>query len=179
VPLFVPLLVSVLACGALLGDAVAGKGLRALVWLCFWTYIFIWAGFGLKRSCADSLDRLQHGAGGYAAAAWHESETIKYIRNKNLPKDMPIYSNSADAVYFFLHRPARAVPARRMYNSNKPARSLAELTGAWPPENEVYLLWFTKTTRPHLFSVEELKQAASIQEEAAFPDGVIYRVRKK
>ena len=178
-PLFVPLLVVVLAGGALLGNAAPGRGLLALARLCFWAYIFLWAGFELKRTCADTLDCLQHGAGGYATATWHESETIKYIRNKNPPKDMPIYSNAVDVVYFFLHRTSRVAPAQRMYNSNKPVQSLAELTGAWPPENEVYLLWFKKITRPHLFSVEELKQAASIEEEAAFPDGVIYRARKK
>jgi hypothetical protein len=87
-----------------------------------------------------------------------------------------VYSNGPDALWALAGVNATTVPRKMYYSSTKSINERGDLVGRWPPEDEAWLVWFNKIHRPHLFSVKELEEIASVVEVAHLSDGSIYRV---
>ena len=54
----------------------------------------------------------RHGAGGYTAQIWQESQTLDQLKGMSLAGNTAIYSNRADVIRFCLEIPAHALPGK-------------------------------------------------------------------
>jgi 4-amino-4-deoxy-L-arabinose transferase-like glycosyltransferase len=121
----------------------------------------------------------EDGAGGFQRRSWYESPMLVALLEEFPAPELPIYSNSPDAVYFFLGEPARLSPRRLSPDGVPSAELLRALDGKWPPEEEALLLWFDKQERTYLFAPEELATVVSLEPLADFEDGALYTLQRK
>jgi hypothetical protein len=129
----------------------------------------LWLCYPLAYVARSTVRRFKDGAGGLNTTKWRESGTVAYAK-RVLPVsgEVRMYSNYPDALWFLAGVDAILTPEREKV-------SLSDLKGRWPAGNGALLVWFNTTSRPHLFSIEELKDISNIEEVARFSDGSIHR----
>jgi hypothetical protein len=115
---------------------------------------------------------------GLAGLEWKKSETARYLAAHQAELGAAaIYSNAPDAVYILTELRTIWSPAGVEYNASGPRRDVRKLRGSWPREKEATLAWFSGRKLDALFTVDELRTIASVEEVANLNDGSIFAVR--
>lgn len=114
----------------------------------------------------------------FSSQSWKNSQTIRYVLHSGIP-DGVIYTNAPDALYLLANITGKRSPNKTMYNSPKIVNTLSSLKGVWPEEGKAYLVWLQAFDRKHLFTPDELKTIADVQQIVRLEDGAIYRVTRK
>jgi hypothetical protein len=125
--------------------------------------------YSLVLAALGMVSSLSNGPGGYSTQAWQDSELVQYLRGNSDLADRPIYSNGPDAAYILSGLEASYSPGRERGTAT-PGQ-----TRGWP-ESESYLIWFDRVERGYLFTLEELREMATIRSLARFSDGGVYTV---
>jgi hypothetical protein len=114
---------------------------------------------------------------GYASKAWHNSEIIKKIRN--LPSEIPIFTNLPDAVYILTGRSAFMIPDKvnpesRQTNNNY--LSEIDRMREWLKNKDGVLIYFNTIQRWYLPQENELKEQLQLLLIARETDGSMYKI---
>lgn len=116
----------------------------------------------------------------YNSAIWRESETIKYLsKNELLKQKFEFYSNEPEAVYILTSLKTKRSPAKTFYNSPKPYDLYINPRDDMQMLKNVCLIWFDKSNRDFLFTIEELQKKTVMTEIAHLKDGDIYTFSNK
>ena len=128
---------------------------------------------------------------GYAAPRWAQSETLRYIRENPVARNVPIHSNERPLVN--LHTRGRAshygnMPRNRIGGSvigvgfpdRPPAEERLEERIANSPDG-AYVIWFKNWWNYQIYDygAANLRLMPRLQPIAELADGVIFRVNKK
>jgi hypothetical protein len=112
---------------------------------------------------------------GFSCDSWRESETIAYLtRHELLGKNYTLYSNEPEAVYILTNLTTKRSPAKTFYNSPKHFDIYPNQKDGWLTGENVCLIWFDKTNRNFLFTLDELQKNINMTEVAHLKDGEIY-----
>ncbi len=117
---------------------------------------------------------------GYSSNMWRGSETIEYLREHELlTGNFLLYSNEPGAVYLLANLKTKHSPAKTFYNSQEFYYGNSKQRNFWRINDKVCLVWFNRTNRRFLFSINELKKKFKMSEVAALKDGTIYTFSKE
>lgn len=179
-PIFIPLLLIFLFAAD-----------RMLVWfkkyfdhqgsaILFGLLFIIFIRYPAKNTIHFMDDYIKMSGWGYNCNAWQKSETIDYLlRGGHMGKISALYSNEPEAVYIFTNSKTSRSPLKTFYNSSQLYNIKQDEEYAWHNSANVYLVWFNKTDRNFLFSIEELKNNVKMTEVEHLEDGEIYLISKK
>jgi len=141
--------------------------------------IVMWLVYPARATMSLITNAMSQGQG-YSSKIWRNSQTIKYLlQNRTLESECVIYTNGPDALYILANLTARMSPRRTMYNSPKIINDISSLKGFWPEESNSCLIWFDRIGRNYLFTLDELRTVANMQQIIRFEDGAIYSVKRK
>ena len=129
----------------------------------------LWLCLPLQDLASATANRFRDGAGGYNTRACRESETIACARDVlSTTAGVRVYSNGPDVLWELAGVDATEAPRRTKVR-------LSQLEGSWPAENGSVLVWLASLVwRRYLFTIEELKQVATLKEVAHFKDGSVF-----
>jgi hypothetical protein len=120
---------------------------------------------------------LHSGAGDYSSREWQESETIAYLRNRDVRE--PVFSNVPKAVYILTGKQASAPPGWPPYAG--PAgighAGPREFQSHAPSEEGWTLVWFGEADVAGLYDPGNLAGFSSIERIAVLSDGSVYSLR--
>jgi len=132
--------------------------------------LVLWLCSSLVSVAQLTARRFRNGAGGYSTRTCHESATLACARRMLSSSRVRVYSNYPDVLWAIAGMNSTETPNRTKARPN-------DLVGRWPAENGSILIWFNnKTWRTWLLSLDELRDAANIEEIARLSDGAIYRI---
>ena len=115
-----------------------------------------------------------HGAGGYAAARWHNSKLIEDVRKLD-PTALTV-TNDPAAIELFTGRVVRPAPAERFFaSSEQTSETLDRFVKLVQCRGPAKLVWFLNYSSD-LYSIEELEQRLKLTPVSTERDGVIYDV---
>jgi hypothetical protein len=118
---------------------------------------------------------IQQSGWGYSSDSWRKSETIEYLNQHKLPENnYTFYSNEPEAVYILTNLVTRCSPAKTFYNSVQLYNTNLNQKDIWLNADNVCLIWFYKTNRSYLFTIDELQKSIKMTEVAHLKDGGIY-----
>ncbi len=171
-PVYVPLLALFLGLGSRLLSPAQGR-FGAIASRVPMILLALWLCFPLTSVVLSAARRFRDGAGGYSTKTWRESETVMHTQQLLSAGYARLYSNGPDALRALLGASGNQTPRRT-------AGSIDDLKGIWPAENGAILVWLDNVWwRDYLYSVEELKEIADLDEVAHLSDGAIYRVSRR
>jgi hypothetical protein len=112
---------------------------------------------------------------GFNSLAWSRSGIL--AEAEKLPREVVIFTNAPEAVYFFIDRAALSIPrkfesVRQQPNPNY-LTDLAEMRSVIEDERGV-VLYFSSLNRPTLVSEKELKSYMPLQVVVQAVDGTLY-----
>ncbi len=137
---------------------------------CFWL-IYPFVGVVSRVS-----DYIKNGAGGYNTVAWRESPLVEWL--KTHPLDGTIYSNAADAVYFFTNRKAQWSPFRSgSWTAESKREDLLRFKETLTLDKKAYLVWFDIGERGMLYDIRDLRSAIELKRVTVFTDGAVYLLK--
>ncbi|MCX6168131.1 MAG: glycosyltransferase family 39 protein [Ignavibacteriales bacterium] len=117
---------------------------------------------------------------GYNCESWKKSETVEFLnQHKSLWKNFAFYSNEPEAVYILTNLNTERSPAKTFYNSPQLFNVSADQNEIWKNEKNACLIWFNKTNRSFLFTIDELQKKINMKEVAQLKDGEIYTILGK
>jgi hypothetical protein len=117
---------------------------------------------------------------GYTHLIWREGETIKYLqKNQNFESNDVVYTNDPEAAYILADITAKMVPLRTEHNATRIINTPAGLKGSWPEEGRSRLIWFDNSVRPNIYTVDDLREIATVKLITSFSDGAIYSIAKR
>ena len=70
-------------------------------------------------------------------------------------------------------------PLKSNVNSPDLLNDLSQLRGNWPEEGKACLVWFDKIKGDYLFTVDDLRRAADIEQTVWLDDGGVYALERK
>lgn len=112
---------------------------------------------------------------GYIADRWRESEAIAFVRD--LPSDVPVYSNQADAIYHLAGRVSPSIPWFRGYEGVVEEAELRERFRAWGDEvrrNDGLVVYF-HDGRDEIPPLDRVARACGAVVIARLADAVVLR----
>lgn len=175
-PVYIPLTLLILIFSEKIIRLLRNRKSRIFIAACAGTIICAWfIVYPLRVTLKDAANRKNMGAGGYHTREWKESILINYLKNNSFPGDRLIYCNAPDALYILTGINSSTIPFKTAYNSNKQVNNLQELKDNWLKNDSAYIIWFNKTDRKFLFSIDELRTIAAVRLSACFSDGKIYK----
>ena len=122
------------------------------------------------KNTINNIEMYIEQSGGYICNSWRESETIEYlIRHRLLGKNYTLYSNEPEA-----NLNTKRSPAKTFYNSPQHYDIYPNQKDSWLNGENVCLIWFDKTNRNFLFTIDELQKNINMTEVAHLKDGEIY-----
>ncbi len=108
----------------------------------------------------------------YNTRAYHEMKVVAELqRLREQQPDAPVYSNYADAVWFFTRK--SVLPS---LTDNAPDKSIYN---GWPQAGSGYLVWFKPNEYKHYLSPEKLAQYAKLDLVYSDASGDIYYVQAR
>ncbi len=136
--------------------------------------------YQVKNTMHMIEEYIEQSGWGYSSYSWRESETIKYlIQHEQLGKSYTLYSNEPEAVYILTNLETKCSPARTYYNSPQLYNINPDKKDLWSHAENVCLVWFEKTNRNYLFSIDELQKNINMVEIAHLKDGEIYTFSRR
>jgi len=118
--------------------------------------------------------RMQSGVG-YNSSLWNNSKTIEFLlKHKMLGNRYTLYSNEPEAVYALTNLKIEYSPAKTFYNSPQLINVDQNKINILADTKNGCLIWFTKTDRVFLFTIEELQKKFDMTKVTSFDDGEIY-----
>jgi hypothetical protein len=116
---------------------------------------------------------------GFNSLAWSRSGIL--AEAEKLPREVVIFTNAPEAVYFFIDRAALSIPrkfesVRQQPNPNY-LTDLAEMRSVIEDERGV-VLYFSSLNRPTLVSEEELKSYMPLHVVVQAVDGTLYMMNQ-
>lgn len=145
-----------------------------------YSFLFAWLAILITRTAFAAFQLMQTGLG-YNHIDWRTSETVSYLRRQILSgdTDIAVFSNDPEAVYILSGASVSYSPQATGYRSSEPRKPVASIAGRWPGSQKIFLVWFHKTERAHLYEIYELEQIADLTVVEALQDGIIYEVKSK
>lgn len=133
------------------------------------------SGVGALRTIA-TLSRYHTDGIALSSRTWQDSPLLSYVRQ--LPPDLPLFSNKHEVVTVVCARPCASVPLKLSSTSAKPNPRLAEelhdLETALR-DRQGLVLWFRKDEERFFFlDLETLKQRVPLKATLSFPEGQVY-----
>ncbi|TET47096.1 hypothetical protein E3J62_02455 [candidate division TA06 bacterium] len=137
----------------------------------------IWLAYRASRVTKVTWMSFRDGPGGYATAAWRESNLVQHIRR--YPLHGQVYSNAPDAVYILAGESARLSPRKHPSHSPKSTPDdILKFKTTLVSGTDTYLVWFENNYRAsYLYSLQELRSMFDVDTVAATSDGAVYLVR--
>lgn len=153
---------------------------QKLVSILLAVFIITWLVNAARDTISLITDAMSQGLE-YSNKYWRNSQIIKYLlQNRTIePGCEIIYSNAPDALYILANLKAKLSPMKTLYNSPKIVNDISSLRGSWPEESKACLVWFDKISRNYLFTIDELRTVANVQQIIRLKDGAIYLVTRK
>lgn len=111
---------------------------------------------------------------GYTSKVWINSDTLHYLSMNADSLSCTIYTNGADAIYFWLNREVPASP-RKIFGADKTIE-ISSIRGKWPATPTACLVWFSNIRRKYLFQPEEILQIVDVEQIITLGDGIIYKI---
>ena len=146
-----------------------GRGVMVFVFS-----VIVFLAFQYNQLAADweSYDGIKDaGIPGYTEDPFPQSQLVRYIKGRpfTLNRGEMIYSNAADAVYFFSGLSAMLLPEKIFPAHVDQFYALAP----------VYLVWFNEIDNPDLPGIQEIINHKKMSLVARFPEGAVYRAAAK
>jgi hypothetical protein len=147
-----------------------------------WIAMAVLAALWLLVSAGASWRLLQmhrtRDAGGYAAPAWRQSETIAYLVHSE--RLGVLYSNDPFAIRYWTGRESRLSPRRHAYRSpGSTVPDISALRDALDATPDLYLVWFSGSRRDFLLTPDDLSAWFTLQPLVSLEDGTVYRVTER
>ena len=118
---------------------------------------------------------------GFTSRAWKDSETVRFL--KALPSYISVYSNAADACYWFTNREVSRLPAKYDQTSARVNTDFDAQMEALRNElnkNHALVIYFDRINwRWYLPSRNELEETYKLPVVTRFADGVVYGVQSE
>jgi hypothetical protein len=133
--------------------------------------IFCAVGFQYNQWLADyeTWDGVKDaGVPGYTEEPFPKSQIVGFIKKNiaQLTSGGSIYSNAADAVYFFTGLPAYLLPQK----------AFPKHIDRYYEEGAHWLIWFNDVDDPDEIGLKEILQHKKVTVIGQFPDGAVYRI---
>ena len=169
-PAYIPCLLSLTASLPKLIKNINGKLLRFLV-IGFIAIIILIFDYRQMNYCANYFDEIKEaGIPGYTETDWQESDIVKFLQDKQqlkasgLDKKLPIYSNAADAVYFYSNLIVTNLP------ETAHTAQLSEYCGS----GNDYIIWFNNEfDYKAIVRLEEVSLHRHLDTIKTFKDGYL------
>ncbi len=171
-PLFIPLLLLLIHIGERLINSTLFASLQRTKAI-FITIIFVVL---LSKEVIASydfyIDTQEGGIGGYTEDSWRTSETIQYVKehinmfSKLSDHDIPVYSNSAHALYLYTDTYFTLLPEKTHLNKIESMYKLPAF----------YIVWFTEEGNEDILSIEAIQKNRKLKIIQQFKDGTIYLI---
>ena len=117
---------------------------------------------------------------GYSSDSWRKSETIEYLaQHYLLKKNYTFYSNEPEAVYILTNLKTSYTPAKTFYNSPQLININPNQKDLCLNGENACLIWFDKTNRSYLFTIDELQKNINMTEIVHLKDGEIFTFSSK
>lgn len=141
----------------------------------FFIGIVLWISYPVKNTIHIIEEYIELSGLGYSSDSWRKSEIIEYLtRHETLGRDHSLYSNEPDAVYLLTNLNVKRSPAKTFYNSPQHFDIYPNQKESWVVGENVCLIWFDKSNRSFLFTIDELQKNINMMEVAHLKDGEIY-----
>jgi hypothetical protein len=114
----------------------------------------------------------------YNNREFHESKLVQYINEFEFETNIPVYSNYAAAVYFFLNQRTLRAPHSDLLHPSGLDYLRANYAD-WPPSGEAYLVWFRPNVWHHYYTPDELDEIVDLEPIFKSKDGNLYRVSQR
>jgi len=177
-PIFAPAVLCLIcfaSCFRFQGRPAARRVLGAILVVCL---LGMWGAASISECAAKIKGGFTQGIRVYSDRTWRESDIVHYISTYPFEKGAHIYTNAPDALYLFTNRYGKWCPAKGTKNSTGIKNKLEALKGHWPQETPAYLVWFSSIQREYVFTPDELKEIAQLDEITRLNKGTIYKVRQ-
>ncbi len=166
-------LAGVIAWFSLLGALPAGRRWRWIPALATGALLLLTARYSLG-ALSNTLQTARLEGMGFAGRAWHESETLGWIRG--LPPSTIVYSDQPTALEYWTSRPARSIPQRldpvtRLERGDYPAR-MESLRQDLLNQGAVMVLFYPAALPEESASFEDLTRGLELLLEAS--DASVY-----
>lgn len=138
------------------------------IMIAFGTLIFLGFQYNQLNADAETWDGVKDaGIPGYTEDPWRYSETVQFIqKNPSLFKNnFTIYSDAADAVYFFTGRSGKYLPHKEFKSEIQKFLN----------DDHCYVIWFSDAVDLDLIDQSFLLNVKKMQLLKQFIDGAIYR----
>ena len=178
-PVFVPMNLLLLFFASKILASLVRQGLsQRLANILLAIFVVIWLVNATRDTTSLITDAMSQGLE-YSGKYWRNSQTIKYfLQNRKSEHGCKIfYSNAPDVLYILANLVAKMSP-RKMLGA-KIINDISNLKGSWPEESNACLVWFDKVDRNYLFTVDELRTVANVQQVIRLEDGAVYLVTRK
>lgn len=170
IPVYLPIVVSVLAAGDFLFSRLKTKTKAVGFLLILLSILFLV--YPAANTAASVLDSWRNGMGGYVSETWRERNGfLKYMQKSG---QFTYYSNNADVVYVMSGIRTYSPPkkdAPYMYG-------LGQFKAAVDQDENSVLIWFDNAVPQTLYTLEELAAIYKMKEIGSFEHGRIYQIVK-
>jgi len=170
IPVYLPIVLSVLATADLLFDRVKVRTKAAFLPLFLLSILFL--AYPAANTAATVLDNWRNGTGGYTAETWREKSGFLDYMQKN--GQFTYYSNNADVAYVMSGIRTYSPPkkdAPDMYG-------MGQFKAAVERDENSILIWFDGAVPQTLYNLEELSAIYKVKEVESFEHGKIYQIFK-
>lgn len=103
----------------------------------------------------------------------NESGLVEFIKTHQLEMDIPLYSNTAEAVYLITGRPVKPSPMDRKNYYARPETLISDYPH-WPGVPRSYLIWFYTNQKRNYYLPQDLKQISTLKKLYDGQDGQIF-----
>ncbi|MES2306917.1 MAG: hypothetical protein V4558_15545 [Gemmatimonadota bacterium] len=165
-PMVVPLVLLVVAAAEMLMQLLRGRWSHRVVPAAVLVSLVL----PFHASYQAVADYLADGGSGFGDRGWRESATVAYLRMH--PQSCHIYSNEPDAITILTGAAADLSPLRSEHGSTL----VTPLPAKWPSEKSACLVWFREESWDVLWSVDSLRERATLEPTQELVDGNVYRV---
>lgn len=143
---------------------------RAVVYV-----LFLWLLYPVTYSVRRAWVYATSGPGEFSTRAWRESDLMRYLGQH--PLGASGFTNEPYAVYLLTRQALGESPTQRWFRSVESPDYPSQMDLELRAGRSVSLVWFQRSTREDLFSLDELRKRYRLEAVASLDDGVVYVVR--
>ena len=172
-PLFIPVLLLMIHIGERLINSTLFASLQRAKAIIITMLFVVLLSKEVIASYDFYIDTQEGGIGGYTEDSWRESETIQYVKehinmfSKLSINDIPVYSNSAHALYLYTDTYFTLLPEKTHLNKIENMYKLPAF----------YIIWFNEEGNDDILPVETIQKNRTLKVIQQFKDGTAYLIK--
>ena len=172
-PLFIPLLLLLIHIGERIINSALFASLQRAKAIVITIIFVVLLSKEVIASYDFYIDTEEGGIGGYTEDSWRESETIRYVNehinqyNKLSVNDIPVYSNSAHALYLYTNTYFNLLPEKKHQNR---IENLYK-------QPSFYVIWFNEEGNDDMLPIDSIQKHRTLKVVQQFNDGTVFLIK--